>query len=288
MSQIDCNACSELQTNAPNFAANGITDVECTSLAADTGLNPELNPQHNDATDLHDVNDCLIGAATNDLEKYSVCGWQDFMEMFIPNIYETIKAIICALGGAWTYIHNLLTRVGNLETRMTNAEDAITRHETAITHLNNMVEEIIEAMGGSSNTIPVFRKYSYTVPVSKFIQTWQVASTNEQGDAATLTAWFSGAPQQDEDYISIPVTEMESIIGVWAQPKVVPGGNSYDGMGKDFMQTVAVQTYVHQGDYLIVNFDALELAPVKVNSHNGGPYPMPVEFLVVGTKTIET
>ena len=178
---------------------------------------------------------------------------------------------------------------------MTNLENTVAGHTTQITDLNNkynslqdLMDELIEAIGGSSNTIPVFRKYSYTVPVNKFISTWQTTTTTESGDTATLTAWFSGSPDQDEDYITIPVTEMESIIGVWAQPKVVPGGNPYDGMGKDFMQTVAVQTYVHQGDNLIVNFDALELAPNKVNSHNGGPYPLPVEFLVVGTKTIET
>ena len=316
MSQIDCNACSDLKTNAPGFVAHGVESTECTSLAADTGLNPNLSPTHTDAADLHDVNDCLIGSSVNDLEEYGVCDWQDFMSKFIPNLYETLKGIICALGGAWTKIHNLLTRVGNLETRMTAAESDIsglkTRmttaegtittlqttvagHTTAITNLNtkynslkSLLDDLIEAISGSTNTIPVFRKYSYTVPVSKFIQTWQTTSTTEQGDTATLTAWFSGSPQQDEDFISIPVTEMETIIGVWAQPKVVPGGNTYDGMGKDFMQTVAVQTYVHQGNNLIVNFDALELAPEKIGSHNGGPYPLPIEFLVVGTKTIET
>ena len=295
MSEINCNACETLKVTSPNFVQNGITNTECTSLAADTGLNPSLNPKHNDAEDLHVMNDCLIGRQAGDLEKYDVCDWQDFMERFIPNLYETLKGIICAIGGIWTYIHILLSRMSSLEGRVTALETTVGNHTTQINNLNNkynslknIVDELIEAIGGSSNTIPVFRKYSYTVPVNKFIQTWQVPSTTEQGDSATLTAWFSGSPQQDEDYISIPVTEMESIIGVWAQPKVVPGGNPYDGMGKDFMQTVAVQTYVHQGDNLIVNFDALELAPNKVGAHNGGPYPLPIEFLVVGTKTIET
>ena len=258
MSEINCNACETLKVTSPNFVQNGITNTECTSLAADTGLNPSLNPKHNDAEDLHVMNDCLIGRQAGDLEKYDVCDWQDFMERFIPNLYETLKGIICAIGGIWTYIHILLSRMSSLEGRVTALETTVGNHTTQINNLNNkynslknIVDELIEAIGGSSNTIPVFRKYSYTVPV-------------------------------------IPVTEMESIIGVWAQPKVVPGGNPYDGMGKDFMQTVAVQTYVHQGDNLIVNFDALELAPNKVGAHNGGPYPLPIEFLVVGTKTIET
>lgn len=122
MSEINCNACDTLKTTAPNVVQNGITDTECASLAVDTGLNPNLSPKHNDAEDLHNMNDCLIGRQAGDLEKFNICDWQNFMERFIPNLYETLKGIICAIGGVWTYIHNLLNRVGALEGRVTNIE----------------------------------------------------------------------------------------------------------------------------------------------------------------------
>ena len=298
MSQINCDACSDLKTYAPNFAENGVTDTECTSLAADTGLNPSLTLKHKDADDLHDVNDCLVGRQVQDLEKYDVCDWQDFMRGFIPNVYETIKGIICALGGAWTYIHNLLSRVSSLETRVTNLETTVAGHTTQISNLNtkynslkNIVDQILEAISGSDNTVTVVRKYSYTVPVTKFIETWKANCTTMEGTSSQVTAWFSGGP--GECFISIPVEEMENVVGVWAQPYVVPNRNPFDGVGKMFMETAAIQTWERSGDNIIVNFDTYELAPQRIESggtvtQNGGPYPLTIDFLVVGTKTITT
>lgn len=105
MSNIDCGACNDLREYAPHFVQNGITDRECASLKNDTGLNPSLNPLHTDCDDLNDVNDCLVGRMDGELEAYDVCDWKKFMHKFIPNVYETIKGIICALCGAWTKIH---------------------------------------------------------------------------------------------------------------------------------------------------------------------------------------
>jgi len=316
MSQINCDACSDLKTYAPNFAENGVTDTECTSLAADTGLNPNLSPKHKDADDLHDVNDCLVGRQIQDLEKYDVCDWQDYMKGFIPNLYETIKSIICALGGIWTYIHNLLSRVGvletkvgnletrtgNLETRMTTAEGNISTNSSNITNVANRLNDLIQALGGSSNVIPVIKRYRVTVPVGAFGQVWRVASGAEQAmynepgatpnyyPVASITEWFAGSGNNEdvgEFRVIIPVSEMESITGVWTQTQVVPSGNPYDGVGKGYIQTVNVQGWVQQGTNLIVNFDTFELCPPSSlpNGTNGGPYPVTVDFLVVGTKT---
>lgn len=288
MSQIDCNACSDLRANAPNFVQNGITDVECVSLAADTGLNPNLNPKHNDATDLHDVNDCLVGSAVNDLEKYNVCDWQKFMEMFIPNIYETIKGIICGLGGAWTFIHNILTRLANVEEAVEDVDDKLT--------------SLIQALGGSGNVIPVMKRYRVNVPVGAFGQVWRVTSGAEQAydpsagadpgyySVANVTEWFAGSgnnAELGEFRVVIPVSEMENITGVWTQTYVVPSGNPYDGRGKGYIQTVNIQGWTTEGTNLIVNFDTFELCPASMlpSGYNGGPYPVTVDFLVVGTKT---
>lgn len=363
MSQIDCNACHELKQAAPNFVQNGIGDTECASLAADTGLNPSLNPKHNDATDLHDMNDCMIGSAVNDLEKHEICDWQDFMEMFIGNLYEMFKGIICALGGIWTYIHNLLTRVGNLETRMTNLEGRVSALETwkttidnwksgidswktsisntvaghtttinnhtntltnhgnrisalegqatsqaaSITAINRRIDEIIEAMGGDEDEIPVMKRYRYTVPAEAFDPIWKTTvgkvmvnnswSTAIPSDTG-IVEWFAGGGNNEdvgEMWIRVPVTEMDSITGVWTQTWVVPSGNAFDGRGKSYVQTVNVQEWYEQGGYLIINFDTYIIAPQRLtaeesptNPQNGGPYPITIDFLVVGKKRITT
>ena len=107
MSNIDCGACNDLREYAPHFVQNGITDTECNSLKNDTGLNPSLATLQTDCEDLNDVNDCLVGRMDGELEAYEVCDWKKFMHKFIPNLYETIKGIICSICGLWTKSHDL-------------------------------------------------------------------------------------------------------------------------------------------------------------------------------------
>lgn len=74
---------------------------------------------------------------------------------------------------------------------------------------------------------------------------------------------------------------------MWTQTYVVPSGNPYDGRGKGYIQTVNIQGWTTEGTNLIVNFDTFELCPASMlpSGYNGGPYPVTVDFLVVGTKT---
>ena len=111
MSEINCTACSDLRETSPEFVVNGTTDDICASLQNDTGLNSSLTVLHDDETDLHTANDCLIGMDISKIESYEVCDWKQFMRNHLKNLYELLKAIICALGGIWTNIHNLWTKV---------------------------------------------------------------------------------------------------------------------------------------------------------------------------------
>lgn len=105
MAGINCNACEDIRQNAPDFVVNGITDDICTSLANDTGLNPSSG--HDDSTDLHNLNDCLIGNMETEIDAYEVCDWKEFMKDFISNVWTTLKGIICSIGGLWTSVHQL-------------------------------------------------------------------------------------------------------------------------------------------------------------------------------------
>ena len=275
MSYIDCESCSELRENAPDFVNNGVTSEICTSLKADTGLNPNLSPLHNDGEDLHTANDCLIGRMDAEIEKYDVCDWKEYMHQFIPNLYELLKAIICAIQGIWTNIHRLW----------------------------NKLNALIEALGGGENTIPVFRTYRRTVPKSEFVPYWRVTSGTQQNKAispgeenewynvADVTEWFAGAGNNvevGELWIKVLVADMDNIVGVFTQSWVVPGGNPYDGKGKRYIQTVNVQEWYREGDYLLVNYDVYELCPEGggTAAYNGGPYPVTIDFLIVGSRTI--
>lgn len=101
MSTINCSSCDELRNNASVFVTSGVTEETCTSLENNTGFNPHLEVQHDDATDLHDANDCLIGMMDAQIEAYEVCDWKEYMHKFVRNLYELLKAIICSLSGLW-------------------------------------------------------------------------------------------------------------------------------------------------------------------------------------------
>lgn len=110
MSKINCEACDNLRENAPEFVQNGVTDNICTSLQNNTGLNPSLSTLHNDAQDMHDVNDCTIGRMAQELEAYDVCDWKKYMGKLVPNIYEHNKAVNCVDAGQWAQIEALNDR----------------------------------------------------------------------------------------------------------------------------------------------------------------------------------
>ena len=269
MSDISCTACQELRESAPDFIANGVTEAVCESLAEDTGFDAENG--HNDSTDLHLANDCLIGRMQDEINAYDICDWKEFMRLYANNDYETNKAIICALGGLWNVIHKL-----------------------------------IEALGGGDGSIPVIRRYRVTVPQPSFGQTWRGTVGIQQAtyqdptlrdstswyNVGSVNAWFAGTGNNQEVgefWIKVPISEMDSITGVWTQTLVVPGGNPYDGLGKWYMQTVNVQEWYKEGNYLNVNFDTYELCPPGGGpsaEHNGGPYPVTIDFLIVGLKRI--
>lgn len=114
MSQIDCAACSNLQTDAPAFVQNGVTNTICNSLKNDTGFNPNLTTLHNNCEDLNDANDCLIGRMDAELEAYDVCDWREYMHKYVGNEYELNKALICSDCGQWTNIHVLDDRLDQI------------------------------------------------------------------------------------------------------------------------------------------------------------------------------
>ena len=114
MSKIDCNSCQELRDNAPEFVQNGVTDRVCNSLKNDTGFNPSLSVTRTDCEDLDAANDCLIGELDDQIEAYDVCDWKKFMHKLLPNLYELLKAMICAICGIWTMIHKHTCQIAKL------------------------------------------------------------------------------------------------------------------------------------------------------------------------------
>ena len=112
MADFNCSACEDIRQTAPDFVVNGLTDEACASLGNGTGLNPASD--NDNCTDLHNINDCLIGNMENEVDSYDVCDWKEFMKMFIPNLWTTLKSLVCAVCGIWTHLRTLICTVNNL------------------------------------------------------------------------------------------------------------------------------------------------------------------------------
>lgn len=109
MANISCSACEDIRQTDPNLIVNGFSDTECASLGNDTGLVPSSG--NNDCTDLKNLNDCLIGNSATEIDAYDVCDWKAFMKKYIPNVWTVVEAIICAICGIWTNVHNLWDKI---------------------------------------------------------------------------------------------------------------------------------------------------------------------------------
>lgn len=100
--ELNCSACEDLREISPEFALNGLTDDMCESLADNYGL--AKNDGRYSCDDLHDMNDCLVGSMAREVDSYANCDWKKFAKDFIPNLWTTLKGVICTLCGAWAKI----------------------------------------------------------------------------------------------------------------------------------------------------------------------------------------
>ena len=101
----NCSACEDLRQTSADFTVNGLSEQMCASLGNNTGLSTSDN--NDTCEDLNNLNDCLVGNMTKEVAAYPICDWKKFMKNFIPNLWTTLKAIICAFCGIWAAIKNL-------------------------------------------------------------------------------------------------------------------------------------------------------------------------------------
>lgn len=114
MATINCEACEALRQEVPSLIVNGFDDDMYTSLENNTGLSPSSG--NDDCTDLHNLNDCLVGNLETEVDAYDVCDWKEFTKMLISNVWTTLKAMICAICGLWTKV----TCTWNALSKLTN------------------------------------------------------------------------------------------------------------------------------------------------------------------------
>lgn len=136
----DCQACIDIKEKYPVLATKGITDTHCTNLKNDEGV--KASDGKNDCDDLNLMNDCFIGNMEEEIKIADYCGWRDLMTKFANNLYNMIKAMICAICGLWTNVHNLWAEINAIKARLTALENALQALTTRVNNLETQVGDL--------------------------------------------------------------------------------------------------------------------------------------------------
>lgn len=137
MANTNCEACETLRHLDPDMVVNGFDSENCTSLQNDTGL--VATSGNDDATDLNTMNDCLIGNMETEVDKYDTCNWKDFMKKYLPNLWTMLAAIICALQGLWTNVHEIWEDLARVWAKFT---EVINDYNNKFSVVNNNITNI--------------------------------------------------------------------------------------------------------------------------------------------------
>lgn len=145
----NCQACIDIKDKYPVLADKGITSTHCTNLKNDEGV--KAGDGKNDCDDLNLMNDCFIGNMEEEIKIADYCGWRDLMTKFANNLYNMIKAMICAICGLWTNVHNLWAEINRiwsainaLTTRVDNLETQVGDLRTRVNNLTTVVNDFAD------------------------------------------------------------------------------------------------------------------------------------------------
>ena len=162
MATIDCNACADLISDAPEFMARGVTDVVCESLKNNTGLNPTLPVLHDNCEDFEKMNDCLIGKKAIELKAYPLCDWKKFAKDFVQNLYQYLKALNCSLCGIWGLLGKIMGSVGGtsfVRYYRDNSGTGTGYEWPAVVHENHTLDIYMDADLDNPGSQPADRDY---------------------------------------------------------------------------------------------------------------------------------
>ena len=93
MNKDVCSACDSLKATSSNFIQKGVTDTICANLKANQGFE---NKGHNNCTDMHDMNDCLLGGLLEKIDTIDVCDAKEAIKDLEKNLISIIDVMICS------------------------------------------------------------------------------------------------------------------------------------------------------------------------------------------------
>lgn len=152
----NCQACIDINDKYPTLADKGITDTLCTNLKNDEGL--KASDGKNDCDDLNLMNDCLIGNLEEEIKIADACEWRVILTNTVKNLYHMIKAVICAICGLWTNVHNLWAEINRIWSAINALTARVDAMESTVADLRTRVNNLTTVVNNFADDITNLKK----------------------------------------------------------------------------------------------------------------------------------
>lgn len=146
MNKDVCSACDSLKATSSNFIQKGVTDTICANLKANQGFE---NKGHNNCTDMHDMNDCLLGGLLEKIDTYDVCDTKEAIRDLEKNLISIIDVMICSDCGQWKEIEKLWAEIQKLWNAIRDLQGKVGKLEGSVGDMYSAVEKILTNLKNS-------------------------------------------------------------------------------------------------------------------------------------------
>lgn len=146
MNKDVCSACDSLKATSSNFIQKGVTDTICANLKANQGFE---NKGHNNCTDMHDMNDCLLGGLLEKIDTIDVCDTKEAIKDLEKNLISIMDVMICSDCGQWEEIEKLWAEIAKIWAAIKALQDRIENTEGNVDKISNALTKVLQNLKNS-------------------------------------------------------------------------------------------------------------------------------------------
>ena len=146
MNKDVCSACDSLKATSSNFIQKGVTDTICANLKVNQGFE---NKGHNNCTDMHDMNDCLLGGLLEKIDTYDVCDAKEAIKDLEKNLISIMDVMICSDCGQWEEIEKLWAEIQKIWNAIRALQNKVGGIEGSVGDMYSAVEKILTNLKNS-------------------------------------------------------------------------------------------------------------------------------------------
>lgn len=290
-----CDACYELNDGAYEFVENGVTPKIDTRLRNDQGFStdPDINT---DCEALNLANDCLIGGMEDELENYDVCDIKTWLKKFAANLHSVGKAVISAICGLWTNVHNLWQQINNINNRLDDLAEQIEElGKNTILSAKAFVNHIRDYGSGGSAYFQSFNDHDshtqnyymdathtsygskvadrdYIVMISHCFNVQRVRSFD------AVVTWFSSGDSRSMSAIRNEIGQHPTVLG-WPDHDEFPFS--------DMSWTLSTAIIVRKGEYVRSEIYCIDSTPISGETAQARIHQIAMTWIPVNLGTTE-